>query len=82
MSAVAGCRDKQTVMISSLFLSDTGNIRINILDCALPFNAIELIRFKQKPMMNRITAHHRFLCFYKVLAYKAALLKIFAEPLI
>ena len=32
--------------------------------------------------MNRITAHHRFLCFYKVLAYKAALLKIFAEPLI
>ena len=68
--------------ISSLFLSDTGNIRINILDCALPFNAIELIRFKQKPMMNRITAHHRFLCFYKVLAYKAAKLKIFAEPLI
>ena len=32
--------------------------------------------------MNRITAHHRFLCFYKVLAYKAAKLKIFAEPLI
>lgn len=33
-------------------------------------------------MMNRIAAHHRFLCFYKVLAYKAAKLKIFAEPLI
>ena len=33
-------------------------------------------------MTNRIAAHHRFLCFYKVLAYKAAKLKIFAEPLI
>ena len=33
-------------------------------------------------MMNRIAAHHRFVCFYKVLVYKAAKLKIFAEPLI
>ena len=32
--------------------------------------------------MHRITAHHRFLCFYKVLACMGKILKIFAEPLI
>ena len=33
-------------------------------------------------MTNRIAAHHRFLYFNKVLAYKETILKVFAEPLI
>lgn len=33
-------------------------------------------------MTNRIAAHHRFLCFYKVLACKETILKVFAEPLV
>ena len=33
-------------------------------------------------MTNRIAAHHRFLYFNKVLAYKETILKVFAEPLV